>query len=79
MARKDEAASEETEDDGKALKSTATQHFINFMNELLDVMETDKALKESYLVLNDTSTHKSQHLRQIIKMIQIDVFATLLS
>lgn len=46
---KDETASGKAVDDGKASKGTTTQHFVKFMNELLDVMDTDETLKGRYL------------------------------
>lgn len=43
-----------------ASKGTTTAHFVKFMNELLDVMDFDKNLKGSYIVMDNASIHKSQ-------------------
>jgi hypothetical protein len=39
-------------------KGTTTAHFVKFMNELLDIMDTDKSLAGSYLVMDNCTIHK---------------------
>jgi transposase len=40
-------------------KGTTTAHFIKFMNELLDIMDVDRSLMGSYLVMDNCTIHKS--------------------
>ena len=34
-------------------KGTITAHFVKFMNEILDIMDTDKSFVDSYLVMDN--------------------------
>ncbi|EPB87867.1 hypothetical protein HMPREF1544_05396 [Mucor circinelloides 1006PhL] len=40
-------------------KGTNTAHFVKFMSELLDIMDLDRSLMGSYLVMDNCSIHKS--------------------
>nr|CEG67169.1 hypothetical protein RMATCC62417_03636 [Rhizopus microsporus]CEG67172.1 hypothetical protein RMATCC62417_03639 [Rhizopus microsporus] len=42
-----------------APKGTTTAHFIKFVNGLLDIMDTDRNLLGSYLVMDNCTIHKS--------------------
>jgi hypothetical protein len=50
-----------------APKSTTTAHFIKFANELLNIMDEYASLKGSYLVMDNSSTHKSKPMIRKIK------------
>lgn len=51
------------QDDGESNKpppkGTTTAHFIKFMNELLDIMDSDEILKGSYFVMDNCTIRKS--------------------
>ena len=40
-------------------KDTATAHFVRSISELLDIMDMDKSLTGSYLVMDYCTIHKS--------------------
>ncbi|KAI9263879.1 hypothetical protein EDC94DRAFT_494727, partial [Helicostylum pulchrum] len=40
-------------------KGTTAAHFMKFMNELLDIMDTDESLIGSYLVMDNCIIYKS--------------------
>ncbi|EIE82436.1 hypothetical protein RO3G_07141 [Rhizopus delemar RA 99-880] len=50
-----------------APKGIITASFIKFVNELLDIMDKDESLKGSYLVMDNTSIHKSKPMTRKIE------------
>ncbi|RCH95611.1 hypothetical protein CU097_013202 [Rhizopus azygosporus] len=48
-------------------KGTTTAHFIKFMNVLLDILNLNEYLKESYLVMDNCTIHKSKPMMRKIK------------
>ncbi|RCH88390.1 hypothetical protein CU097_010924 [Rhizopus azygosporus] len=51
-----------------APKGTITTHFIKFVNELLDIMDEDESLKNSYLVVDNARIHKSKPMIRKIEV-----------
>ena len=50
-----------------ALKGTTTAQFVEFVDELLDIMDGDESLKGSCLVMNNASIYKSKPMIRKIK------------
>lgn len=50
-----------------ASKGITTQHFVKFMNELIDIMNKNGVVKGSYIVMDNASIHKSQPMIREIK------------
>ncbi|CEP13855.1 hypothetical protein [Parasitella parasitica] len=48
-------------------KGTTTAHFIKFMNELLDIMDSDENFKGSYFVMDNCTIHKSHPMKRKIE------------
>ncbi|KAG2226178.1 hypothetical protein INT45_003323 [Circinella minor] len=46
--------------DNNSVKKGTTAHFVKFMNEVLAVLDAEEAFKGSYIVLDNTSIHKSK-------------------
>jgi hypothetical protein len=47
------------ENNKSVAKGTTTAHFVRFISELLDIMDMDESLMNSYLVINYCTIHKS--------------------
>ncbi|KAG1224047.1 hypothetical protein G6F67_009563 [Rhizopus microsporus] len=46
------------ENNKPVVKGTTTAHFVRFISELLDIMDMDKSLMGSYLVMDYCTIHK---------------------
>ncbi|ORE11556.1 hypothetical protein BCV72DRAFT_324490, partial [Rhizopus microsporus var. microsporus] len=49
-------------------KGTTTVHSTKFVNEFFDIMNEDEYLKDSYLVMDNASIHKSKPIIRKIKV-----------